>query len=100
MNDRLADKAGQANESRSRQRVAAAEASATASANPTATHKDAMRPMDTASPMAAGPAGVPGRRVGCQPADQTPAGGRRREGQLVLRIRSGFGMAFSPKGSL
>ena len=77
------------------------EARETAGARPVAAYRDAMKLTDTASQISVGPAGVVERRVGFQPADQTPAGGGGKSGaQVTLRIRSVVGMTFSPKGSL
>jgi hypothetical protein len=66
-----------------------------------ATCREAMRLTDTAVQTSVGPAGVAERRVGRQPADQTPAGGGgKNAAQVMLRLRSVVGMAFSPEGSL
>jgi hypothetical protein len=66
-----------------------------------ATYREAMRLTDTVAQISVGPAGVAERRVGRQPADQTPAGGGgKHAAQVMLRIRSVVGMTFSPEGSL
>ena len=101
MIDRLSNGTWQANETRSRSLVSVDETRESAGTRSMAAHKDAMQLMDAASQTSVGPAGVVERRVGFQPADQTPAGGGGKSGaQVTLRIRSVVGMTFSPKGSL